>query len=74
MFHSRALKTKINFLYERCLHIVSDNISFENLLDKGRSVSVHAKNVQALALEMFTVPKGLSAPIVEHRPSEFVSV
>ena len=56
-----------------CLHIVSDiRSSFEDLLDKDKSFSIQVKNVQKLALQMFTVAKDLSAPIVEH--PEFVSI
>ena len=56
----------VNRLHGRCLHIVfSDNrSSIEDLLDKDKSVSVHFKNLETLALEMFKVAKNLSAPIV----------
>ena len=56
----------VNRLHGRCLRIVfSDNrSSTEDLLDKDKSVSVHFKNLQTLALEMFKVAKNLSAPIV----------
>ena len=58
--------------------------SFIDLLNKDKSVSIHVKNVQALALEMFKVSKNLSAQIVSEifekqnnvsdlrNPSEFV--
>ena len=64
MFHSRGLNNKINLLHERCLRIVySDNrSSFEDLLYKGKSVSIHVKNLGTLVLEMFKVMKDLSAP------------
>lgn len=56
----------VNRLHGRCLRIVfSDNrSSIEDLLDKDKSVSVHFKNLETLALEMFKVAKNLSAPIV----------
>ena len=56
----------VNRLRGRCLRIVfSDNRSFiEDLLEKDKSVSVHFKNLQTLALVMFKVAKKLSAPIV----------
>ena len=34
--------------------------SFEDLLEKDRSVSVHHRNLRALAVESFKVFKGLS--------------
>ena len=67
MFHGRGLNNKINRLHEKYLRIVhSDNrSSFEDLLDKDKSVSVHVKNVLILTLEMFKVAQNLSAPISE---------
>ena len=55
MFHSRGLNNKINHLQETCLRIVySDSrSSFENLLNKDKIVSIHVKNLQTLALEIF---------------------
>ena len=51
MCHHRSVNDKINRLHERCLRIVySDSVpSFEDLLDKDRSVSVHVKNIKTLA-------------------------
>ena len=47
MFHSRLINNKINRLHERCLRIVySENQStFEELLEKDDSVSVHERNL-----------------------------
>ena len=47
IFHSRTLNNKINHLHERCLRIVqSDKISsFEKLLETGRSVPIHIRNL-----------------------------
>ena len=59
MCHSRALNNKINRLHERCLRIIYNDkhSSFHDLLEKDRSVSVHSRNLQLLAIEMFTVSK-----------------
>ena len=67
MRHHRSVNNKINCLHERCLRIVySDSVSsFEDLLDKDRSVSVHVKNIKTLAIEMFKVSNKLSVPINE---------
>ena len=42
---------------ERCLRIIysKKNLNFEVLLERDRSVSVHARNLQAHATEMFNV-------------------
>ena len=64
--HSRTKNNKINGLHERCLHIVhSDKISpFEKLLEKDGSVTIHTRNLQTLATEMFKVYKNLSPAII----------
>ena len=62
MLHSRALNNKINRLHERCLRIIyNDKIStFKELLEKGVSVSIHHRNIQAQATEMYKVANGMS--------------
>ena len=63
MFHSRALNNKIKRLQERCLSMVyNDKTStFNELLEKDNSISIHYRNVQALAIEMFKVANGITA-------------
>ena len=55
--HSRKNNNKIKYLHERCLRLIySDKkSSYENLLEKDNLVSIHHKNIQALAIEMFKV-------------------
>ena len=67
MFHSRKLNNKINKLHERCLRIVySDNTSsFEELLETDNSVSVHHRNIQVLATELYKIVNGLSPEIMK---------
>ena len=57
MFHSRKLNNKINKLHERCLRIKYNDSSstFERLLSKDNSVSIHDRNLQLIATEMFKV-------------------
>ena len=66
MCHSRLINNKINRLHETCLRIIySDkSSSFEELLEKDGSVTVHVRNLQKLAIEMFKVYKNLSPPII----------
>ena len=54
MFHSRSLNNETNYLHERALRItcVDRSSSFENLLKKDYSVSIHYRNIQALATEI----------------------
>ena len=57
MFHSRQIHLKINKLYERVLRIVHNNhfSSFEELLPKDKSVTVHQRNLQTFATEMHKI-------------------
>ena len=66
MCHSRLINNKINRLHEKCLCIVySDKTSsFEELLEKDGSVTIHTRNLQVLATEMFKVYRNLSPNIV----------
>ena len=51
MCHSRALNTHINRIHERALRIVYNDYTstFNMLLDKDKSVTVHVRNIQTLA-------------------------
>ena len=61
MFHSRTMNNKINKLHERCPQIIYNDkhSSFNELLAKDGSVTVHIRNLQVLAIEMFKVSRGL---------------
>ena len=66
MCHSRAKNNKINRLHERCLRkIYKDKAcTFEQLLEKDSSVSIHTRNLRFLAVEMFKVVNGLEPAII----------
>ena len=61
MFHSKGLNNKINSLHEKALRITYGDISssFENLLKTDDSVSIHHRNIQTLATEMFKVKNNI---------------
>ena len=65
MFHSRIINNKINCLHERCLSLLyRDKLSsFGKLLEQDKSVTIHTRNLQMLATEMFKVYQNISAPI-----------
>ena len=65
-YYSRTLNNKINMLHERCFRIIySDNTSsFTDLLEKDNSVSVHHRNIQVLATELYKFVNGLSPKLV----------
>ena len=62
MFHSRQLNGRINRLHERALRITynDENSSFEKLLEKDNSVSIHQRNLQVLAIEMLKLYRQIS--------------
>ena len=66
MNHNRTLNNRINRLHERALRIVyNDYISpFKTLLDEDKSVTIHQRNFQALAIEMYKVKNSLSPEIM----------
>ena len=57
MCHSRNLNHKINKLHERSLRLVykNSNLTFEQLLEKDKSFTIHERNLQKLAVEMYKV-------------------
>ena len=62
MFHTRTLNNRINRLHEKALRMVynESNLSFEELLNIDNSFTIHHRNLQKLAIEMFKVKHNLS--------------
>ena len=66
MFYSRKLNHRINKIHERALRIVYNDHQciFEELLERDNSFTIHERNLQKLATEMFKVSNGLSVQLV----------
>ena len=66
MFYIHKINNKINSLHKRRLKVIYNDktSSFEELFEKDRSVSIHTKNLQILAREMFKVFRNMSPPII----------
>ena len=66
MLHSRGLNNKINRIHERVLRITYNDksSSYGELLTKDRSVTIHHRNVSALATEIYKIMQGTSPPLL----------
>ena len=66
MQHSRKLNNKINRIHERALRYVyfDYSSSFKELLERDNSFTIHHKNVQSLAIEIYKFVNGLSPDIM----------
>ena len=66
MFHSRHLHNEINNVHKKALRIVYSDYkpTFQELLDKDASISVHHRNIQTLAIEIYKNIHGLSPAIM----------
>ena len=67
MFHSRALNNRINRLHERALRLVykEPHLTFQELLDKDNSFTIHHRNVQKLATEIYKIINNESPVIMK---------
>ena len=67
MCHGRGRNNKINNLLKRALRTVYQDkkSSFETLLKHDNSVSIHVKNLQYLATEIFKVKNDLCREIMK---------
>ena len=66
MFCNRSLNSKIDSLHFRSLRIAynDDLSSFDELLNKDKSVRVHHRNIQFLAIEMYEVKLGIAPSFI----------
>ena len=62
MYCQRQSNTLINKIHERALRIAYNDYvsSFETLLEKDGSLSIHQRNIQSLAIEIFKMNNDLN--------------
>ena len=60
LIHNRDLNNETNHIHKRALHIVYDDYSstYEDLLNKDRSVNIHQRNLEQLVVKIFKVKIG----------------
>ena len=62
MCHNHTINNKINRLHDDNNN--DNKSSFQELLDKDKGVTIHVKNVRALAIEMFKVSNNYSTSLM----------
>ena len=68
MSHSRTMNNRINKIHEKALRLVykdKTNLSLNDLLKKDKSVSIHQRNLQILATEIYKVRNNLGPEILK---------
>ena len=68
MFHSRTLNNRINDLHYRALRLIykENCMTYNELLQKDGSVTIHQRNIQKVGIELYKVKHNLS-PIIMHK-------
>jgi len=66
MMHSRTSNNMINHLQERALRLVYNDylLSFDELLIKAKTVTIHHKNIHHLATEMYKVKNNIATSYI----------
>ena len=66
MFHSKKINNRINSIHERALRVVyrDYNAGFSELLSKDKSVTIHQRNLQLLATEIFKTKNELNPKLI----------
>ena len=67
MFHNRTLNNRINRIHEKALRIVysDSSSSFADLLHKDSSVTIHQRNLQSLATELYKIKNDMAPEITQ---------
>ena len=68
MFHSRAMEHRINRVHGRTLRLIYLNqhqLTFKELLEKkNKAVSIHQRNLQTLATEIYETKNQFSSQVL----------
>ena len=66
MFTSRYLNNALNSIYKRALRLIYNDyeLPFDRILEDNKQKSIHQKNIESLAIEIYKFQAGLTPPIM----------
>ena len=67
IFHSQAIEHRINRIHERILRLIYPNqhqLTFKELLEKSKTITIHQRNLQTLANEIYKAKNKISPEVV----------
>ena len=66
MFTSRYLNNALNSIHERALRLIYNDyeLPFDRILENNKQKSIHQKNIESLAIEIYKFQAGLAPPIM----------
>ena len=67
MFHNRAMVQRINKIHERTLTLIYPNqhqLTFKELFEKNKTVSIHQRNLQTLGTETYKAKTNFSPEVI----------
>ena len=66
MFTSRYLNNALNSIHERALRLIYNDCEFpfDRILEDNKQKSIHQKNIESLAIEVYKFRTGLLPPIM----------
>ena len=68
MFHSRKMEQSINKIHKRALRLIypsNSKLTFKELLDQNKIVSIHQENIQVLVTELLKAKLNISREILK---------
>ena len=64
MFTSRYLNNALNSIHERVLRLIYNDLPLDRILGDNKQKSIHQKNIESLAIEIYKFQAGLTPPIM----------
>ena len=66
MFTSRYLNNTLNNIHKRALRLIYNDyeLPFDGILEDNKQKSIHQKNIESLAIEIYKFQAGLTPPIM----------